>query len=142
MLRMKPVRYLFVYGTLMSAFRNAAARAIRARSRCAGRATTVGRLYRIGRYPGLVSAAREGETVKGELYRIAADAAFWKRMDAYEGREYRRVVQPVRLETGETIAAWLFRYVRHVSPGRKVAGGDFLSVPHPVLFVPRWSRRS
>lgn len=87
--------------------------------------------------------------VRGDLFRLADPQATLAWLDEYEnvvpgdGRasEYRRVVEPVRLETGETAAprpglagrsglrpvtAWLYRYNRPVSGLERIASGDFL----------------
>ncbi len=138
---MPSVRHLFVYGSLLSPFRNPAGRALRSRATLVGRGRIEGRLYRIAGYPGLRPARLPGETVKGEVYRLPADAAFWKRMDLYEGAEYRRVAQPVVLDDGTELTAWTYRYRRGACGRRRIAEGDFLYVPNSVAFAPRWALR-
>jgi len=96
-----------------------------------GAATMAGRLYDLGRYPGLVEPAQAGDRVHGEVFRLAdpADAFVW--LDAYEGvtpddpaREYERAVRMARLASGGEIEAWVYLYrgdlthARHVTDGR------------------------
>ena len=133
--------YLFVYGTLRSRFRNPAARALRARAALVGVGSVSGRLYRLTRYPGLLPAHSPQDIVTGEVYRLRANPAFWKRMDVYEGTEYQRVSQSVLLEDGRTLTAWVYRYRHSVCGRRRIRSGDFLSVPNSVAFGPRWASR-
>jgi gamma-glutamylcyclotransferase (GGCT)/AIG2-like uncharacterized protein YtfP len=126
--------HLFVYGTLMTAAASARiGKAIRARLHkeavSLGSATMPGRLYDLGRYPGMVMAAAADEVVHGEVFRLddPADALAW--LDAYEGvkpnertNEYERAVRIARLASGVDVAAWVYLYrgelVRHLPEGR------------------------
>ena len=80
---------LFVYGTLLSADDGVAGRAQRARlgreARVISAARTPGRLYNLGRYPGLVLPAGPDEVVEGEVLELATPQTTLRWLDAYEG---------------------------------------------------------
>ena len=86
---------IFVYGTLKRGFSNYAAQQLHARGEYVGSAVIRAQLCRCGPYPGLLPG--EGR-VRGEVFRVTAHLLRY--LDAYEGSAYRRVVAPVRLESG------------------------------------------
>jgi gamma-glutamylcyclotransferase (GGCT)/AIG2-like uncharacterized protein YtfP len=128
--------HLFVYGTLMTAAAGAGLGGdMRARlqreAESLGEATMAGRLYDLGRYPGLVEAAGADELVHGEVFRLADPASVFIWLDAYEdvrpdepASEYARVVRTARLMSGGEVEAWVYLYrgdiarARHVPDGR------------------------
>jgi gamma-glutamylcyclotransferase (GGCT)/AIG2-like uncharacterized protein YtfP len=128
--------HLFVYGTLMSAAEGVRlGQDMRARlqreAASLGEATMPGRLYDLGRYPGLVASPDAGDAVHGEVFRLSDPANAFTWLDAYENvrpndpaSEYERVVRTVRLATGDEIDAWVYVYrgdvarARHVTDGR------------------------
>lgn len=127
--------YLFVYGTLLSGAGHPMGARLRRQARLVGAATIPGRLYSLGRYPGLVERADAQERVHGELYALHNPVAALKWLDAYEGivpgdhdqNEYVRAERPVRLGSGEEVAAWVYLYrkdVRHLAP---IPGGRWLA---------------
>lgn len=122
--------YLFVYGTLLSTAGHPMGRRLGGEGRRIGRATISGRLYDLGKWPGLVDCARERETVHGEVHEITDPASFgW--LDAYEGidagpsqvNEYARVKRPVRLESGRIVTAWVYLYQWDLTDAPPVPGG-------------------
>jgi gamma-glutamylcyclotransferase (GGCT)/AIG2-like uncharacterized protein YtfP len=130
---------LFVYGTLMSSASGRLGRAERARlyreGHSLGPASTPGRLYDLGCYPGMTDPLVADERVHGEAVKLANPAATFLWLDAYEeirpgaaGSEYRRAERPVRLASGiETVAA-VYLYAgdlgkaRHLPEGRWIGG--------------------
>src|SRR5688572_4655538 len=102
--------WLFVYGTLMSQVRHPMGARLRREARILGEATIEGRLYSLGRYPGLVEAADGHYAVHGEVYALNTPATSLRWLDVYEGivpgkpdlSPYARVERPVRLASGET----------------------------------------
>jgi gamma-glutamylcyclotransferase (GGCT)/AIG2-like uncharacterized protein YtfP len=115
--------HLFVYGSLMSTAGHPMGARLRRDARLVGPATIPGRLYRVSWYPGVVESADPGQRVHGEVYALTnpSEALAW--LDAYEGivadseeiSEYGRIERPVRLATGEEIAAWVYLFVKSVS---------------------------
>ncbi|MGH6815663.1 MAG: gamma-glutamylcyclotransferase family protein [Hyphomicrobiaceae bacterium] len=132
-LRRSMACYLFVYGTLMSSAAETLGRVQRARLRREGRslgpATTTGRLYDLGRYPGLIERAQPGDVVHGEVYALDDDSASLGWLDAYEGivpgrpSDYTRTERAVRLASGETVTAWMYVATRDVSRARHIRSG-------------------
>jgi gamma-glutamylcyclotransferase (GGCT)/AIG2-like uncharacterized protein YtfP len=115
--------HLFVYGTLLSTAGHPMGARLRREARLIGAASMQGRLYRLGRYPGLVEAAQAGARVHGEVYALNTPAAALRWLDAYEGilpgdqdqNDYKRVERPVQLASGEEIIAWVYVYHKPVA---------------------------
>jgi gamma-glutamylcyclotransferase (GGCT)/AIG2-like uncharacterized protein YtfP len=98
---------LFVYGTLRQ---GQTARSLVANqvTRTA-RASTPGAMYAFPMgYPGLVEGDGSGRVV-GEVVWLSELAATFGLLDAYEGRDFARVIKKVTLdETGDQIWAWVY----------------------------------
>ena len=128
--------HLFVYGSLISSAGHAMGERLRREARLVGEATIQGRLHRISWYPGAVASRDPGERVHGEVYALAQPSRALAWLDRYEGiapgetrsATYERVQRPVRLASGEEIAAWVYLYLAAVAglpvvpDGRWVAG--------------------
>jgi gamma-glutamylcyclotransferase (GGCT)/AIG2-like uncharacterized protein YtfP len=126
---------LFVYGTLLSAAGHPMGTRLRREARLVGPATIEGRLYSLGRYPGLVEADGAAGPVYGELYALRTPAVTLKWLDTYEGilpgkpeeSPYERLVRPVRPESGETVDAWVYLYRRSVRLRPEVEDGRWIA---------------
>jgi gamma-glutamylcyclotransferase (GGCT)/AIG2-like uncharacterized protein YtfP len=128
--------HLFVYGSLMSGAGHAMGERLRREARLLGAATIQGRLYKISWYPGAVASSEADQRVHGEVYALAQPSRALAWLDRYEGiapgatrsADYERVERPVRLASGEEIAAWVYLYrgdvagLSAVPSGRWVAG--------------------
>jgi gamma-glutamylcyclotransferase (GGCT)/AIG2-like uncharacterized protein YtfP len=129
---------LFVYGTLLSTACHPMGVRLRREARLLGEASLPGRLYSLGRYPGLVEAPHirslAQSLVYGELYALATPAVTLGWLDAYEGivphqsdrSPYARVERPVHLPSGGTVSAWVYVYLRSVRGRPVVSGGRWL----------------
>ena len=117
--------YLFVYGTLKSAFRNRYARRLRREGRLAGLATMPGRLYRVRWYPGMRASRRSGDVVTGELYRLRQPSKTLAVLDEYEDR-YRRELHTATLASGQKRRCWVYIYRVPLLESRRVASGEWL----------------
>ena len=116
---------LFVYGTLRPFVDIEMARWLRKNSRYLGAATTPGRLYDLGAYPGMRAARGRRERVVGDVYRVT-DARVLRVLDRYEARFVReRCV--VRLDGGGRTLAWAYRYAHRVASAARIASGDYRS---------------
>ncbi|HEY7552583.1 MAG TPA: gamma-glutamylcyclotransferase family protein [Hyphomicrobiaceae bacterium] len=125
---------LFVYGTLLSGIRHAMGARLRGEARLVGAATIQGRLYSLGRYPGLVEGTDGQYAVHGEVYDLSVPAASLRWLDAYEGivpgrpdtSPYKRVERPIRLVSGEAVTAWVYLYRKSVRMRLEVLGGRWV----------------
>jgi gamma-glutamylcyclotransferase (GGCT)/AIG2-like uncharacterized protein YtfP len=121
------MNHLFVYGTLRSRFQNRYARMLAEEGRLLGGAQVLGRLYDLGRYPGMEQSSAPEERVAGELYELRDGALTLGALDEYEGAEFTRVTATVHLESGEQMAAWVYVYNRPVAGERRILSGDYLA---------------
>jgi gamma-glutamylcyclotransferase (GGCT)/AIG2-like uncharacterized protein YtfP len=121
---------LFVYGTLRAFVDIPMARWLRSEARFVGSATTQGRLYDLGPYPGMLPARRRGETVVGELYRVVNPRVL-RILDRYEAGVAMRNARFVRgrcfvrLSDGRVRAAWVYEYRRRVVSTARIRSGDY-----------------
>lgn len=128
---------LFVYGSLLSRMRHPMGTRLRREARLVGDATIQGRLYSLGRYPGLVEAPSGAYPVYGEVYDLRTPATSLTWLDAYEGilpgkperSPYERVERPVRLSSGAAVTAWVYLYRRSVRTRPEVMGGYWVPPP-------------
>ena len=114
--------HLFVYGTLLSNARDTLGAAMRARlhgeADLVGRASTPGRLYNLGDYPGLVEAEPRGDRslVAGEVLALQDATATFRWLDLYEDVDpvnpaaglYRRVPQLALLDDHSALRCWVY----------------------------------
>ena len=133
--------HLFVYGTLMPSSPADYGRGKRERlvreARLLGPATMPGRLYDLGRYPGLVDGEEPTEIVHGEVVALLDPEASFPWLDAYEGilqgrhdaSQYARLERTATLATGERLTAnvyvylWSLARARHLPDGRWAPAG-------------------
>jgi gamma-glutamylcyclotransferase (GGCT)/AIG2-like uncharacterized protein YtfP len=124
-------RHLFVYGTLMSGFRNPYGAVLRTRGRLLGAASVQGELYCLGAYPGLIVADDACGRVFGELYEIGNGGAVLPHLDRFEGlfdpepQPFARRVAPATLHTGARFPAWVYVYLGPVSGRVRLSSGRF-----------------
>jgi gamma-glutamylcyclotransferase (GGCT)/AIG2-like uncharacterized protein YtfP len=111
--------HLFVYGSLKRG-QGRLADLLWERADFAGNATVKGRLYRVGRYAGLVWG--EG-VVHGELARLREAEHLLRELDAYEGEEYERVRCKACVETGGTVEAMVYLYRGSLEAAEAIASG-------------------
>jgi len=117
---------LFVYGTLREFSAIPMARRLRCEATALGAARVAGRLYDLGSYPGLTRSHRREEWVIGELYRLRSAHRTLRVLDRYEARFVReRVI--VRIASGRTRRAWVYRFRGPVRARNRIASGDYLA---------------
>jgi gamma-glutamylcyclotransferase (GGCT)/AIG2-like uncharacterized protein YtfP len=114
---------LFVYGTLRPFADAEMAKWLRSNARYLGSATTAGRLYDLGAYPGMKAARGRRERIVGDVYRIT-NARMFRVLDRYEDKFVReRCV--VQLARGRRTVAWVYRYRHGVARAARIASGDY-----------------
>lgn len=126
--------YLFVYGTLQRQRGGGLHPLLKPFAEFVGEAQCQGKLYRVNpHYPGLVRSADRRDTVRGEVYRLRGSAIALARLDDHEGcsprheppTEYRREIEPVTLQSGQIIRAWVYIYNWPTDNLEEIASGDF-----------------
>ena len=117
--------YLFVYGTLKSAFHNRYARRLRREALLAGPATMPGRMYRIRWYPGMRPARHPEDLVTGELYRLRQPSKMLAVLDEYEDH-YRRELRTATLASGRIHRCWVYIYRVPLLERRRVPSGEWM----------------
>jgi gamma-glutamylcyclotransferase (GGCT)/AIG2-like uncharacterized protein YtfP len=120
---------LFVYGTLRSVFQNEFARLLAEGENLLGGGRVHGKLYDIGRYPGLVLSSAAEEWAVGEVYRLRDADRTLAILDRYEGADFTCVSGDVLLDTGEQSPAWVYVYNRPVDEQRRILSGNYLDRP-------------
>ena len=121
---------LFVYGTLRSFVDIPMARWLRRRSLYVGQATTPGRLYDLGAYPGMRPARGRGDKVVGDVYRVASSRVL-RVLDRYEAggapvrARFVRARCVVKLQRGARRSAWIYRYCHSVVGAARISSGDY-----------------
>src|SRR5262249_45622859 len=121
---------LFVYGTLKRRSRHPMARKLASSARWLGTATIAGRLYNLGRFPGLKEPRSPRDQVHGDIYDLGTDCErTLAEMDAYENAEsppptpYERELTVV---SGESeLTAWVYWYRGNVREDMFIAGGSY-----------------
>jgi gamma-glutamylcyclotransferase (GGCT)/AIG2-like uncharacterized protein YtfP len=124
--------YLFVYGTLKRRSRHPMARRLAESARWVGAARVAGRLYNLGRFPGLKPARAATDWVQGDVYDLGESAErILVEMDAYENAEsppptpYERRLTTVVLADGGALTAWVYWYHGDVAEENWIATGCY-----------------
>jgi gamma-glutamylcyclotransferase (GGCT)/AIG2-like uncharacterized protein YtfP len=125
-------RYLFVYGTLKRRSRHPMAKRLAESATFVGEATIAGRLYNLGRFPGLKEPRSFEDRVQGDVYDLGDNAdTVLREMDAYENAEsppptpYERELATVRLTDDREMLVWVYWYRGVVKESQFIASGSF-----------------
>jgi gamma-glutamylcyclotransferase (GGCT)/AIG2-like uncharacterized protein YtfP len=126
-----PCRYLFVYGTLLQRSPHPMARFLAERGQLLGEAKIMGRLYDLGRFPGLVSG-EPAEWVYGDLYDLGERASVTiAELDRYENDEstaaalFERQLADVVYADGTPTQAWVYWFRGEVNDKSRIASGRY-----------------
>ena len=102
-------------------------------ARFVGDATMPGRLYDLGRYPGMTDAESAQDRVLGELYELR-DNNVWRMLDDYEGcgerdtppYEFERHVRTATID-GQTAMDAAVYLIRQLPPhAARIESGDYV----------------
>ena len=124
---------IFVYGTLRKDSKNKMYHILARHADFVGVGTFMGKLYKIGEYPGTVPSDNPDDVVKGEVYALRDPNRVLKVLDDYEGcgqddpspTEFRRERVLISLENGEKINAWIYIYNRPTDGLKVIPSGDY-----------------
>ena len=123
--------YLFVYGTLRRRSRHAMARRLAELAHFVGPAKIAGRLYDLGRYPGLQEPRLPEDWVQGDVYDLGeVSAQVLQEMDVYENAEspqpafFDRQVAKV-IQDGHELSAWVYWFRGAVAQSQLIACGSY-----------------
>ncbi len=127
--------YLFVCGTLRSAFAPDQVKPLLERMKLVSGATVRGRLYDLGEYPGAV-LAESGGAIVGELLELPADETLLQALDHYEGIAanapsnglFVRTRCHAALPDGRSVEAWIYVYNQPLDAARLIVSGDYAEV--------------
>jgi gamma-glutamylcyclotransferase (GGCT)/AIG2-like uncharacterized protein YtfP len=124
--------YLFVYGTLCRRSRHPMAQRLAQSARFVGAAKIAGRLYDLGRFPGLKELHSPHDWVHGDIYDLGENSdRTLQEMDAYENAEsppptpYERQLASVLLADGRTMMVWVYWYRGDVREEQFIASGSY-----------------
>jgi gamma-glutamylcyclotransferase (GGCT)/AIG2-like uncharacterized protein YtfP len=118
--------YLFVYGTLRSQMNDPFHRLLETRAVPVGTGTFQGKLYDLGRYPGVVRSRRNTDRVIGEIYRFSDSQRAFQILDEYEGHRFKRKRVTIIQEDGKSITSWIYLYARSVTRRALIRSGDYV----------------
>ena len=126
--------YLFVYGTLRRGANHPMHQLLMQNSCFIGMAHFQGKLYQVTHYPAVVASANPDEQVLGEVYQLLQPEQTLPQLDKYEEcsadfpapQEYRREMQQVVLENGDSLIAWVYLYNRSTVGLEQLLSGDFM----------------
>jgi gamma-glutamylcyclotransferase (GGCT)/AIG2-like uncharacterized protein YtfP len=114
---------LFVYGTLRPAARTAWSKQLLRAGRDYQSARMAGVLYDLGRYPGMVHGG--SAWVYGEVVRLRDPETILQQLDAYEGREFKRV-RARAITRSRVVGCWVYVYDGPRCGSARIPGGDYL----------------
>jgi gamma-glutamylcyclotransferase (GGCT)/AIG2-like uncharacterized protein YtfP len=119
--------FFFAYGSLRKQARHPMHRVLVRHGIYIGLGVFQGRLYNVGRYPGLVASTSKSDRIVGEVYKLQRHRETFEILDDYEGRLFSRQQATILLETGEVITAWLYLYRGAVEEDRRILSGDYVT---------------
>ena len=124
---------LFVYGTLLGSLSNSMTDFLKRESVFIGEAYLKGRLYDLGRYPGIVAQDDSPYEVFGHVYQLSNPEEALKVLDYYEDipdgkqttSEYIRALAPVRIENNYQ-HCWVYMYNKSTANLKEIDSGNYL----------------
>ena len=118
--------YLFVYGTLRSEMNDPLHRLLERHAVLVGVGTFQGKLYDLGRYPGVVPSRTNTDRVIGEIYRFSDPQRGLEILDEYEGHRFKRKRVTILKQDGTSITSWIYLYSRSIAHRSLIRSGDYV----------------
>src|SRR5262249_50018101 len=122
--------HLFVYGTLRRISKHPMARFLAERATFVGEATMPGRLYNLGRFPGMTESQTPGDVVVGDVFDLPSEETLAE-LDRYEGAEsplpsfFERGRAETTLADGRKVKAMVYWFRGEVKESQRIASGDY-----------------
>lgn len=123
--------HLFVYGTLRRGSPHPMAQFLAEHALYVAVGRIQGRLYNLGRFPGLRPSTDDADWVVGDLYELYNEA-IWAELDRYEDAEspqpgcFERGIAEIALENSKKTDAWVYWFRGEVREDQHIASGDYL----------------
>ena len=117
--------YLFVYGTLRNNYDLKLKNRVAKYLEYVGEAKIGARLYDLGRYPGAIKD--KTSEIIGDVFLLSDPEKVLKFLDDYEGSEYERKKEKVKLRSGKIIIAWMYWYKSVVKEEQRIFYKDYLN---------------
>jgi gamma-glutamylcyclotransferase (GGCT)/AIG2-like uncharacterized protein YtfP len=124
---------LFVYGTLLRRSPHPMAKLLAEQARFVGQAKVHGRLYDLGRFPGMTAATNPDDWVYGDVYDLDGRETLLAELDAYEELEsprpsyFDRQLGEAMLDDGASIPVAIYWYRGEVKENSRIASGRYLA---------------
>ena len=119
------MEYLFVYGTLRKNYDLKLKNRVAQDMTYIGKAKVQARMYDLGRYPGAVKD-RNSEVV-GDVFLLSNTEKVLSYLDEYEGEEYERKQEKVKLRSGKWVNAWMYWYKEQPVEEQRIFYKDYLN---------------
>lgn len=68
-----------------------------------------GILYDMGDYPAAVKT-NEANAIEGDVFEMMNAGEVFKVLDEYEGEEYERQIEKIKMNNGDELEAWVYWY--------------------------------
>jgi gamma-glutamylcyclotransferase (GGCT)/AIG2-like uncharacterized protein YtfP len=127
------LEYLFVYGTLLSKQASPEIAGLIRQLGRIGPATTKGRLYDLGEYPGAIVDPSSRTLVYGEVYRLPPGEDLLTKLDLYEEYDPLAPQDSLFVRTrcfaktfdGRTLECWIYTYNGNVKTAPLISSGNY-----------------
>ncbi len=125
---------LFVYGSLMGGIQSPIATYLKSKSTFLGEGYVYGKLYDIGKYPGLVDDKQSKNKVLGHIFQLSNPIEMLPNLDYYEcvgegfeaPNEYRRETITVHLKNEQELC-WVYLYNSLTTDLKQIESGNYLA---------------
>ncbi len=119
--------YLFVYGTLRNDYDLKLKNRVSKDMKYIGKAKVDATLYNLGKYPGAIKEKDNKNEVVGDVFLINDSERIFRILDEYEGTEFSRKKDIVKLKSGKLVNAWIYWYNLKPDKRRIIKYKDYLN---------------
>ena len=119
--------YLFVYGTLRNDYDLKLKNRVSKDMEYIGQAKVDAALYDLGKYPGAIKEKDSKNEVVGDVFLLNDSERIFKILDEYEGEEFSRKKNIVKLKSGKLVNAWVYWYNLKPDKSRIIKNKDYLN---------------